>query len=124
MRLHRLILREIAHRKLNFALGALSVTAAVACLVGAVAVLEKHDRRTEQIIAAKEAETRARMTTLEDDYRKITKGLGFNVLILPREQNLSDLFLDYFASKSMPESHVERLATSRVATIQHLLPSL
>lgn len=124
MRLHRLILREIAHRKLSFALGALSVTAAVASLVGALAILEKHDRRTEQIIAAKETETRARMATLEDDYRKITKGLGFNVLILPREQNLSDLFADDFASKYMPEPYVERLATSRVATIQHLLPSL
>ena len=64
------------------------------------------------------------MAALEDDYRKITKGLGFNVLILPREQNLSDLFADDFASKYMPEEYVERLATSRVATIQHLLPSL
>ena len=124
MSLLRLVLRELLHRKLNFSLGVVSVAVAVACLVGAVAILQKHDARTEQIIAAKEAETRAKMAVLEDDYRKITKGLGFNVLILPRDQNLSDLFAEDYATKYMPESYVDRLATSRVATIQHLLPSL
>lgn len=120
----RLILREISYRKLNFALGLLAVTVAVACLVGEMVVLKKHDARTEQILAAKEKETRTKMATLEDDYRKITKGLGFNVLILPHEQNLSDLFAQDYATSYMPEEYVERLAKSRVATIQHLLPSL
>jgi len=124
MNLFRLIFREILFRKLNFSLGVLSVGVAVTCLVGELAILQKHDARTDQIIAAKEAETKTRMVALEDDYRKITKGLGFNVLVLPREQNLSDLFADDFASKYMPEEYVERLAKSRVATIQHLLPSL
>jgi putative ABC transport system permease protein len=120
----RLVVREILHRKLSFSLGALSVTLAVACVVGSLAVLRQHDARTDQIIAAKEAETRERMAKLEDDYRKITKGLGFNVLILPQNQNLSDLFAQDYATNAMPEEYVERLAKSRVATIQHLLPSL
>lgn len=124
MGLTRLILREIAYRKLNCALGVLSVGVAVACLVAALAILQKHDARTEQVVAAKEIETREKMAQLEDDYRKITKGLGFNVLILPRQQNLSDLFAQDYATHYMPETYVERLATSRVATIQHLLPSL
>ncbi len=124
MRPARLIFREILYRKLNFALGVVSVGAAVASLVAELAVLQKHDARTERIIVAKEKETREKMARLEDDYRKITKGLGFNVLILPREQNLSDLFAQDYATQYMPEAYVERLATSRVATIQHLLPSL
>lgn len=124
MNLARLIFREIFYRKLNFALGVASVCVAVACLVGAMAVLKKHDAQTERIVAAKEAETRQRMAKLEDDYRKITKGLGFNVLILPRTQSLSDLFAQDFATNYMAEEYVERLAKSRVATIQHLLPSL
>jgi len=124
MSLARLILLEIAHHRLNFSLGALSVCVAVACLAGEMASLSRHDARTDQIIAAKEKETRARMAALEDDYRKITKGLGFNVLILPHDQNLSELFANDFASKYMPEEYVERLAKSRIATIQHLLPSL
>lgn len=124
MNMIRLILREIVFRKLSFALGVLSVLMAVGCLVAAWTILRKHDARTEQIVAAKEAETRSRMANLEDDYRKITLKMGFNILILPKEQNLADLYADDFASKYMPEEYATRLAKSRVATINHVLPSL
>ena len=50
--------------------------------------------------------------------------MGFNVLILPKDQNLSDLYADDFASRYMPEEYATRLARSRVVTINHLLPSL
>ena len=84
-------------------------------------LLRAHDIRTEQIVDAKEAATRAEMAKMEDDYRKIMKDLGFNVLILPNDQNLADLYADDFASKYMPEEYVERLAKSDIVTIQHLL---
>jgi putative ABC transport system permease protein len=61
---------------------------------------------------------------LQDDYRKITKKLGFNLLILPEGQNLSDLYAEDFAAKHMPESYVDSLANSRSVFIRHLLPSL
>jgi len=124
MTIGRLILREIAHRKTGFALGLLSVSIAVAALACAMTLLRAHDIRTEQIVDAKEAATRAEMAKMEDDYRKIMKDLGFNVLILPNDQNLADLYADDFASKYMPEEYVERLAKSDIVTIQHLLPSL
>ncbi len=124
MNVLRLITREIVFRKLGFALGVLSVLAAVGTLVAALTVLRKHDARTEQIIAAKEAETKARLAQLEDDYRKITLKMGFNVLILPKAQNLSDLYADDYATQYMPEEYATRLAKSRVATINHILPSL
>jgi putative ABC transport system permease protein len=124
MSLHHLVFREILHRKLSFALGVVSAAAAVACLVAELAVLQKHDARTEQVIAAKEVETRQEMAKLEDDYRKLTLKMGFNVLILPKDQNLSDLYAEDFASKYMPEEYATRLAKSRVATINHVLPSL
>ncbi len=124
MQLLRLVLREISYRKGGFCLGVISASVAVASLVGDLAILREHDSRTEQIIAAKEAETRAKMAVLEDDYRKITKELGFNVLILPQDQSLNDLFAEGYASHFMPEEYVERLARSRLVTIQHLLPSL
>lgn len=119
-----LVLREISYRKAGFCLGVISVTIAVAFLVVELLIVRQHDARTEQILAAKEAETRARMAVLEDDYRKITKELGFNVLIVPSEQNLNDLFAEDYARQFMPEEYVERLAQARLATIQHLLPSL
>lgn len=64
------------------------------------------------------------MAALEDDVRKITVNLGFNVLVLPEAQNLGDLFADDYAAETMPEEYAERLARSRVATINHVLPSL
>ena len=124
MNLLRLVFREILHHKLSFLLGVLSASVAVACLVAELAVLKKHDARTDQIIAAKEAETRREMAKLEDDYRKLMLKMGFNVLILPKDQNLGDLYADDFASKYMPEEYATRLARSRVATINHVLPSL
>lgn len=124
MNIWRLVIKEVRHRKLNFGLGLLSVVIAVACLVGALTLLRAHDRRTDQIIASKEAETKEKMEKLEDDYRKIMKKLGFNVLILPKDQNLGDLYADDYASKYMPEEYVERLAQSRIMSIRHLLPSL
>ena len=124
MHFWHLVSREILYHKVNFAQGVVSAAVAVACLVGELTIIRREDAGTERILAAKEADMRVRMAALEDDYRKITKGLGFNVLILPREQNLSDLFAEDYASHSMPEEYVDRLAHSRVATIQHLLPSL
>jgi ABC-type lipoprotein release transport system permease subunit len=124
MKLSRLILREIAYRKLNFGLGVFAVAVAVGCLVAELTVLRRHDLQTEEIVAAKEAETRARMVGLENDYRKLTLKMGFNVLILPKDQNLSDLYAEDYAAKYMPEEYATRLAKSRVATINHILPSL
>src|SRR5262249_5911646 len=124
MSLRRLVVREILFRKLNFCLGVLAATVAVGCVAGALALLRRHDLDTERIIAAKEAETRARMAALEDDYRKLTLKMGFNVLILPKNQNLGDLYADDFASNYMPEEYASRLAQSRVATLNHVLPSL
>jgi len=124
MRLWNLVIKEISRRKLNFALGLISIVLAVAVFAGSLTLLEAHDLRTEQIIAQKERETRERMAVLEDDYRKIMKNLGFNLLILPREQNLSDLYLDDYAAHTMPEEYVTRLSESRIMSIRHLLPSL
>jgi putative ABC transport system permease protein len=124
MDLSRLILKEIGFRKLNFALGMLSVAAATGCLVAELTLLRKHDLRTEQIMAAKETETQEMMKKLEDDYRKITLKLGFNVLILPRDASLNDLHNDEKPPALMPEAYAERLAKSKVATINHVLPTL
>jgi len=124
MRVPRLILREIVYRRLNFVLGVLAAVAAVGSSVAALTVLQAHDCRTEVLVAAQEKQTRERMDRLEDDYRKITVGMGFNLLILPKDQNLSDLYADDYASKYMPEDYAERLAKANLATINHLMPSL
>lgn len=124
MNLWQVVFREIRRRKINFVAGLIAVTLAIAVLVGSLNSLKIHDLRTETIIQAKERETHQRALVLEDDYRKIMKELGFNLLILPAGQNLNDLYADDFASHYMPENYVEKLAQSNIVTIQHLLPGL
>jgi putative ABC transport system permease protein len=124
MNILQLTLKEITRRKLNFLLGMMSVVLAVTILVGSLTMLKGHDIRTSQIIAQKEEETKQRMVVLEDDYRKIMKNLGFNLLLLPKDQNLGDLYADDFASKYMSEETVSKLSASKILTIRHLLPSL
>ncbi len=111
MNVWRLVLREISHRKLNFAMGLVSVAVAVGCFVGARTLLRADEIQTEQ--AGKE---------LEDSMRKITKGLGFNILILPKDQDVNELYTEGTLTKSMPYEYVERLANSEIVTINHLLP--
>ncbi len=124
MKISLLVIKEIKRRKLNFLLGLLSVVFAVASVTGALTMLNIHDINSDKLISTKEKETHERLAVLQDDYRKITKKLGFNLLILPEDQNLIDLYADDFAGKHMPESYVDSLANSRSVFIRHLLPSL
>ncbi len=124
MKISLLVVKEIERRKMNFFLGLLSVMFAVGSVTGALTLLKIHDMKSEMIISRKEKETRERLARLQDDYRKITKKLGFNLLILPEGQNLNDFYADDYAARLMPESYVDSLAHSRSVLIRHLLPSL
>ncbi len=124
MRLRRLVAREIRYRKLDFGLGVLAVTAAVACLVAVTTLLDAHAERMADIEATKEAQTAESMRAMENDYRVITKGLGYNILILHKDQDLGEFLSQGYASKRMPEEFIERLGKSEIVTIQHLLPAL
>lgn len=124
MTLTRLVIKEFFHSRLNVALSITSVAVAACCLTASLASLKLHDMRTEEILSLKQKETEARVAKLEDDYRKIMKKLGFNVLILPEGQNLGDFYAKGFAEATMPEEYVYRLASNSVVTVRHLLPSL
>jgi putative ABC transport system permease protein len=124
MRIRHLVAKEIRHRKLSFGLGLLAVALAVGTLVGALTLLHGHDLRTQHLLARKEAETKEKMAALNDDVRKAMLRLGFNLVILPKGQNLGDWYADDYASKYMPEEYVTKLAHSGIMTVRHLLPSL
>ncbi len=124
MNLWRLIVREIRHRALNFALGILAVTVAIACLIAALALLKVDRVATRAILAQKEAEVTEAGAKLEDSMRKIMKGLGFNVVVIPKDQDLAEMHLSGSISKTMPEEYVERLANSKIVTVNHLLPTV
>jgi len=93
------------------------------------------DKRTQLEEALAETQSRLRATlqerektvaeagaALEDAMRKITKGLGFNILILPQGQDLNQFHLRGVADAVMPEAFVTKLANSKIVTINHLLP--
>lgn len=135
MNVWRLVIQEIKHRKLSFALGLLSVTAAVATLVGAQTLLTADQIITGRLLSARQAEVESSVADkqaavdkagkeLQDFIRKQMLGLGFNVLILPESQSLSELHLNGSMSATMPEEYVDRLATSKIVTVNHLLPSV
>jgi len=71
-----------------------------------------------------EAKFAKEMKAYEDDVRKTMKGLGFNIFIFPEGQELSEVYAEGFASKTMPESYAGTLAESKIVTVNHLLPSL
>ena len=124
MTIWRLIQREIVYRKTNFLLSVLAVLVAVGSVVAAISLLDRYAIRGEQRAAEQKVELEKKMAVLEDDYRKIMLGLGFNVLILPKDQNLADFYAEDFASKLMPENYAERLVQARVMSINHVLPIL
>lgn len=122
MSVWRLIVKEILHRKLSFALAVMSVTVAVGVLVANAFLLRAHDVRTEQILADKHRLADERLAKMEDDYRKYMKELGFNLLILPKAQSLAEFWQSGFASHTMSESNVRKLSDSSTESMRHLLP--
>lgn len=122
MTVWRLIRKEISHRKLNFALGVVSVLVAVGVVVAQFTLLRAHDVRTEDLLHAKQVEADERLAVLEDDYRKYMKELGFNLLILPPDQDLTEFWEKGHATSTMPEENVRKLADSGSMLIRHLLP--
>jgi hypothetical protein len=50
--------------------------------------------------------------------------LGYNLVILPKEQNIADWHSEDYSVTCMPESYADRLAASDIVSIRHILPSL
>ena len=131
----RLIIREILHRKLDFALAALAVFVAVTVLVAQLEVLDRHDRNTEAIlarvqadtdrqVAAKASEVAAEVARLDDEMRKIMVNMGFNIFILPKRPETGSFLPEETTPAYMPEKYVMDLAASEIITVRHLLPLL
>ncbi|NLP12212.1 FtsX-like permease family protein [bacterium] len=124
MSIGRLVIKEILHRRINFFSGLVSVVLSIAVLIGVLFTLAMLDQQTARVLAEKEKETAARMEALQDDYRKIMKLLGFNLLIIPQNQKLADYFEEEQVTEYMPAFYADRLANAKLVTIQHILPSL
>jgi len=124
MTLWQLVLREIRLRWIGFVLAVASVLVAVAVLTAQLTLLAAHDALTQRILSEKQAATEAEMSRMEDDYRKIMKKLGLNLLILPAGQSLEEFYAGGYVSADMPEEYATKLAGAGLMTINHLVPAL
>lgn len=124
MKLINLSIREALHRRVNFALGVLSVLIATAVLSGALRLLDAHDLRTEEILAGMQAELETQIGRLQDDTVRYMQGLGFNIVILPAGQNLSDWYAEDYAAQTMPADNAALLAAGGLTTLEDIEPVL
>ncbi|MCA9214601.1 MAG: FtsX-like permease family protein [Planctomycetales bacterium] len=114
MNIFQLAILEILHRKTNFILAVLAIVVAVAYATSSITRMRVTQQRTAQRVAA-----------LDDEIRKSMKALGFNLIILPADQNLSQFHANDFAEKTMPYEFVQKIADSKlVSSINHLRPAL
>ncbi|NQT83686.1 FtsX-like permease family protein [bacterium] len=102
MSMLRMLIKEIAHRKLNFLLGLVSVAAAVALLVSVLTMSDASERETVRLM----------------------RDMGFNILIVPKNTDMADFWSEDFAKEEMPEEYVHDLANSGIITIRHLVATL
>ena len=122
MKISRLIVQEIAHRFLNFVLAVTGVSIAVACLVASVTMIDAGEIQSEQLVAQRQQEVKDAGKKLNDEMRKITKGLGFNIVVLAEDEDIAAFHAQGAPTRTMPQDYVTRLANSEIVVINHLLP--
>jgi len=121
----RLLLAEIGYRKLNFAMSVLAVVIAVALFVAGPMLIDGYARQTQQNLREFEAKTAEQLDRLEKETTRLMRDMGFNLMIVPAETNMSDFWAADFASATMPQEYIDRLAADRRLTlVTHLVATL
>jgi len=98
----RLILKEIAHRKVNFLLSVLAVILAVGLYV-AFTMLGKASA---------------------NETRKIMLELGQNLRIIPKDTEMDEFWITGFSDLTMPQDHVNRFVEKSGYSYTHLTATL
>lgn len=119
-----LFFKELRFHPASLALGILAVAAASASVIGSRAFLAAHDIETERLAFELEERVGERMAELRNDARVFSKSLGFNILILPEEQDVGELYARNESRCFFTEKQAEKLGKAKLATLNHLLPIL
>jgi len=97
-----LLFKEILHRKINFLFSMLAVVAAVAFLVAFFTTSQASKRETI----------------------RLTRDMGFNLRIIPKETNMDDFWNTGFSETTMPEDYVLRFNAFKNFSYAHLTATL
>ncbi len=130
----KMLLAEIGYRKINFAMSLLAVLIAVALFVAGPMLADGYSRETQTQIEGWtsslnelergvaqlkanmgdfEAKTADQLGRLEKETTRLMRDMGFNLMIVPAQTNMSDFWAADFASATMPEEYADRLAADR-----------
>jgi len=121
----RILVAEILYRKVNFALSMFAIVIAVTLFVAGPVLVDGYGRETEVRVAELEEKTNTKLNALEDQTRKLMRDMGFNLMIVHQDTNMSDFWADDFATKEMPQEYVDRLAGDhRLTMVTHLVATL
>ena len=132
MSIFRLLKAEILHRKMNFMFSLVAVLTAATLFVAGPTILRGYQRDSQQRLNAMQGETDATLGDMEKKAKqdlvdldkrtkRIMRDLGFNLRIIHKNTDLTQLFAK-FVSFDMPESYVEKLASSpEIPKIVHLV---
>lgn len=146
MSILKILLAEIGYRKLNFGLSLFAVVIAVTLFVAGPMLVEGYQRETqtqvgqlqdrvdesERLVAEMEGnmvevekETTAELLRLEDETRRLMRDMGFNLMIVHRDTDMSDFWASDFATHDMPQEYIQRLAQdTRLTMVTHLVATL
>ncbi len=146
MNVFRILLAEIAFRKLNFVLSLFAIVVAVALFVAGPMLVEGYRQQTQSEVEKwqalvdesergvneiragmqkVEADTASQLAELGDTTRKVTLGLGFNLLIVHKDTNMADFWASDYAAIDMPQEYVDRLAAdTNLTLVTHIVATL
>jgi ABC-type lipoprotein release transport system permease subunit len=98
----RLICKEIFHRKFNFLLSLLAVVTAVVLFVSSITTGQAAHRET----------------------KKLMLGTGLNLRVISKDTDMNKFWHTRFSEHTMPQEYIERLASHKEFTVNHLLATL
>ncbi len=124
MPLYRVVLRELLHYRWNSLAGLGAVMLAVCAIAGTRTILTAYQERTRDVLEAKRAQVQSSLASLEADIHKAMGELGFNLVILPEGQDLSDWYADDEATATMDENYVDRLLQSGSIAVRYPVAQL
>jgi putative ABC transport system permease protein len=120
----KLLCREIAHRKMNFLLSLLAMTAAAMLFIAGPTLMEGYKEESDQQLHAMQVKADTDLANLDKRTKRIMRDLGFNLRIVHKNTDLSRLYAS-FVSFDMPESYVTTLAEApEITKIVHLVATL
>ncbi|MHC4417043.1 MAG: ABC transporter permease [Planctomycetota bacterium] len=97
-----LIYKEIIHRKVNFIFSLLAVMTAIALFVSFVTAGKASNRETARLMLS----------------------MGFNLHIISNQTNINEFLLTGLADENMPEKYLQKLASQKAFSYNHLLAIL